>query len=187
VIQRRTGWGILALGLLAAFSFWLTRDAGQEEQAAIYGLDPRLDYALRNFEARYFDQQGRLAARVEAPVFANDAATGEGRIEQPRFEIVHEGALWTILSESAILTPDRERVRFAGIVDMVREEASTAQPLEVQSSEVILEIGPRIVRSTRAVAIREGDSTLEATGFRLDMTKETFQLASKVRGRYVVR
>lgn len=183
-MPRRTVWGIAALGLLAATSFWLTRDVEQEEQASIRGLDPRLDYALRNFEARYFDQQGQLAALVRAPVLANDAATGVGRIEAPRFEIVHEGALWTILSESATLTPDRELVRFAGAVSVTREEAGASQPLEIQTSEATLEIAPRIVRSAAEVAIREGDNTLEATGFRLDMLGETFQLDSNVRGRY---
>lgn len=186
MIQQRTAWGIVALSLLAASSYWLIRDAEQEEQTAIRGLDPRLDYALRNFEADYFDQQGQLAARVEAPLLTNDAATGVGRIERPRFEVVHAGALWTILSESATVTRDRERVLFAGAVSMVREEQTGTLPLQVRSSEVTLEVGPRIVRSENAVAIREGENILEATGFSLDLTQELFQLASDVRGQYAV-
>ena len=84
MIPRRIVHGILVLSTLSALSFWLSRDIRRDERATIGGLDTSLNYAMRDFEARYFDEQGRLAARVEAPLLANDASTGIGRTFQIR-------------------------------------------------------------------------------------------------------
>jgi lipopolysaccharide export system protein LptC len=186
MIPRRTVHGILVLSVLSALSFWLSRDVRRDEQTSIGGLDTSLNYALRDFEARYFDEQGRLAARVEAPLLTNDASTGIGRIDQPRFRVVHEGNLWTILSESATVTPDRERVQLAGAVQMVRVEPGSLRQLDIQTREVTVEIDPRIAHSTEHVVITEGENVLEATGFRLDMSNNQFQLAQGVRGTYAI-
>lgn len=184
MIPRRTVQGILVLSVLSVVSFWLSRDGRRDEGGSIGGLDTSLNYALHDFEARYFDEQGRLAVRVEAPLLTNDASTGIGHIDQPRFRLVHEGNLWTILSESATVTPDRERVHLAGAVKLSQVVPGTLRQLDIQTREVTVEIDPRIAHSTENVVITEGENVLEATGFSLDMTKNQFQLAQGVRGVY---
>ena len=104
MIPRRTLLGIAVVGLLTAVSFWLNRDPDDDGPSAIAGLDTRLNYALQDFEALYYDQRGNLAGKVIAPRLANDAETGIGVIEEPRFQVVHEGRHWTILSEAATVT-----------------------------------------------------------------------------------
>jgi LPS export ABC transporter protein LptC len=187
MIPRRTVTGIAAVGVLAALSFWLNRVPETDEPSAIAGLDTRLNYALQDFEALYYDQQGQLAGKVTAPRLANDAETGIGVIDRPRFQVVHDGHHWTILSESAIVTPDREYVRFSGQVNMLGRDQAQGREVSIQTSEVTLEIDPRIVHSDQAITIVQGQNALNAHGFRLDMTSEQFHLDSQVEGRYVVQ
>lgn len=186
MIQRRTIRGIVVLGVLAALSFWLNRDTTEQRPTGISGLDTRLNYALRDFEARYFDEQGQLAGHITAPLLTNEAETGIGRIDQPRVRVVHEGNLWTILSDSATLTPDRQRVVLTGAVNMTGREAGTLREVEIQSSNVTVEIDPRIARSDEAVTIQQDQDFLAATGFMLDMTSNNFHLDKSVRGHYVL-
>jgi LPS export ABC transporter protein LptC len=179
--------GIAAVGLLAALSFWLNRESGEDAPSAIAGLDTRLNYALQDFKARYYDQQGRLAGTVTAPRLANDAETGIGVIDRPRFQVVHEGHHWTILSESATVSPDQERVVFSGPVSLLGRDQAQGGEVSIQTSEVTLEIDPRVAHSDEAITIVEDRNTLNAFGFRLDMTTEQFHLDKQVEGHYVLQ
>lgn len=187
MMTQRTRLGIAAVGVLAALSFWLNRDPGHDQPSAIAGLDTRLNYALQDFEAQYFDEQGRLAGKLTAPRLANDAETGIGTIERPRFEVMHEGRHWTILSETATVTSDHEFVLFSGRVDMLGKDPELDREVKVRTSEVTLEIEPRMVRSDAEITMLEGTSALNAHGFRLDMTSNQFHLASRVEAHYVVQ
>lgn len=187
MMPRRTMLGIVVIGVLTAVSFWLNRDSDDSAPSAIAGLDTRLNYALHDFEALYYDQQGKLAGKVTAPKLANDAETGIGVIEQPRFQVVHEGRRWTILSEAATVTPDREHVLFSGQVNLMGGEVDQGREVRIRSSEVTLDINPRYVHSEREVTIEEGPNVLNAYGFHLDMTNQQFQLESQVEGQYVTR
>ena len=187
MIPRKTMHGIAVVGALAALSFWLNRESAEDRPGAIAGLDTRLNYALHDFEALYYDQAGKLAGRVTAPGLANDAETGIGVIDQPRFRVVHEGRHWTILSETATVTPDREHVRFSGEVSVLGQEIDRGREVRIKTSEVTLDIDPRRIHSNENVTIREGLNALNANGFRLDMTKEQFHLDRQVKGHYVTR
>ncbi len=186
MIPRKTRNGIILLAALAATSFWLGRGTKERLPEPISGLDTQLDYALRNFEARFFDAQGQPAVRMRAPTLTNNASSGIGLVENPSFEIVHEGNLWNIISDSATVTADRERIILSGGVNMRRRDPATARWLEVSTSRLILDVTPRLAHSDRAVLIMEGGDTLEAVGFSIDMSDNSFHLDEQVKGRYVI-
>lgn len=187
MIPRRTLQGIAVVGVLAAVSFWLNRDTAPEGPSVIAGLDTRLNYALQDFEGYYYDEQGRIAGKVTSPRLANDAETGIGQIEQPRFEVVHEGRRWTILSTLATVTPDRAHVVFSGPVDMFSREPGQGDEVTIRTSDVTLDIDPRMAYSDREITILEGPNSLNARGFQLDMTTDQFQLDQQVMGHYVLQ
>jgi LPS export ABC transporter protein LptC len=186
VIPRKTRNGIALLAVLTATSFWIGRGSPEKAALPVAGLDTKLDYALRQFEARHFDADGRQAVRMQAPMLANDAATGIARIERPSFQVIHEGSRWDISAQTATVTADRERIILAGDVSMRRRDRAAAQALEVNTSAMILEVTPRIARSDQAVVIVDSNSTLEAIGFRIDMRDNTYRLDEQVKGRYVI-
>jgi LPS export ABC transporter protein LptC len=171
---------------LTAASFWLGRGGPERAALPVEGLDTKLDYALRQFEARHFDADGRPAIRMQAPILTNDAVTGIASIEKPSFQVIHEGSRWDIAAETATVTADRERIILAGGVSMRRADQAAAQALEVRTSKMILEVTPRIARSDQAVVIVDNNSTLEAIGFRIDMRDNSYRLDEQVKGRYVI-
>jgi LPS export ABC transporter protein LptC len=187
VIPRRTKRGILVLAMLTAVTFWLSRSGGERRRQPIPGLDTRLDYALHEFEARYHDEAGRPALHVRAPTLTNDASSGIGLIENPRFDVLQDGKRWSMVAESATVTADREHVLLTGAVSMRRFESATTRSLEVNASEVVFDVTPRFAHSDRPVVIRDGSDTLEAVGFSIDMGNDSFHLDSRVRGRYVIQ
>ena len=186
MIPRKTRNGVILLAALTAFSFWLGRSGSDPRQEPISGLDTRLDYALHEFEARYFDAGGKQAVRLRAPTLSNDANSGIGVIENPSFEVVQDGNRWNIVAESATVTADREHIVLAGGVNMRRRDPVTAGWLEVNTSEITLDVLPRIARSDQPVVIQEGGNVLEAVGFRIDMNDNSFHLDDQVKGRYVL-
>ena len=184
MIPRQTRRGIFVLAVLTAAILWLGRDGGERRQDPIAGLDTRLDYALHDFEARYYDAEGKTAVNLWAPTLTNNASSGIGVIEQPRFNVVQDGNLWSIVAKSATVTADREHILLTGEVNMRRNDPATARWLEVNTSEMTFDVTPRVAHSDRPVVILEDSNTLEAVGFRIDMKTDSYHLDAQVTGRY---
>ena len=187
MMPRRTGRGIVILSGLVVISFWLRPDQEDNRNQSIVGLDTQLNYALHDFQALYYDLDGRLVGRMESPLLTNDAETGMGWVEKPLFRMVHQENLWTILSESATVTPDRQHVTFEGEVRLIAVSRENGRRMRVDSSEVTFDIDPRVAHSEAAVVIREATNTLKARGFSLDMTNSSFTLNREVQGLYGVQ
>lgn len=170
---------------LAAVTWWLTDDQDSDSSGPIEGLDTRLDYALEDFEMRAFDEAGKPALKLWAPRLTNDALTRIGRVERPRVEVVHEGFLWHLEADSAIISDDQEEVLLGGRVTLTREGALPSDGLRIDSEEVTLIIEQRLARSERPVQVADMAGRINAVGFMVDMLKNEFQMHNDVQGNYV--
>lgn len=186
MIPRKTSQGILVLAALVALTYWASRSTTDRSSTPIAGLDTRLDYALQDFEMQFYDALGQPSAHLRAPELANDAESGIGRISRPVFDIIHRGSEWQIIAESATVSADRERVVLQGDVRMERAVEGDGAPLNISTSELLLQIASRIASSERRVHIADGRDTMEALGFTIDMTINRFQLSDQVKLRYAV-
>lgn len=186
MIQSKTIKGMLLLSTLVAGSFWASSYRQETETSPIEGLDTQLDYALRDFELRYYDELGYPSLDMVAPMLANEADTGIGRITLPVFDIVHRGSRWKIGAESAIVDAARDHLVLSGDVRMRREAGTQGALLEISTSELQLDISPRVASSDRPVRVIEGNDTMEAVGFRVNMDTDTFQLLNRVKLTYAV-
>ena len=186
MIRRKTKTGILLLAVLAAASYWAGREGQDPQQAPSPGLDTQLDYALQDFELKFFDREGRQTIRLTAPVLANNAASGVGEISKPVFDVANDGKFWKIVAESATVQADREHITLSGDVWMHRRELNGAAILDIYTSELMLEVTPRIAFSDRPVRVVDGHDIMEAVGFRVNMNNDNFQLLDKVKLVYAV-
>ena len=186
MIRRKTRTGILLLGALVAASYWAGREKLDGQQAPAQGLDTQLDYALQDFELRFFDLQGHQSIRLRAPVLANHATSGVGEISKPVFNVVHDGNFWKIVAESATVQADREHIRLTGDVWMRRQQPDHAGILDIHTSELMLEVTARIAFSERPVRVVDGSDIMEAVGFRVDMKNDKVQLLDKAKLIYAV-
>jgi LPS export ABC transporter protein LptC len=184
MIQRRTRRGIILLAVLASLSWMLSRESGEVEDRPIRRLDTRLNYAMYDFAGRLLDDEGLVNFKFQAPVLRSDARSGIGTIESPEIRIQQEDEQWYITAESAIMTADQEHVSLTGDVYLARKNQLTGELLEVSTMDVMLNVTPRTASSDSSVYITHSDNRLDATGLRLDMISNTFELLKDVRAYY---
>ncbi|WP_191621210.1 LPS export ABC transporter periplasmic protein LptC [Marinihelvus fidelis] len=186
-MSPRTRRGIILLGGLCLLSFWASRQDTDGEGGPIKGLDTRLDYALGNFRMLAYDEQGTPVVTLWAPRLANDAATGIGELDSPRAELHHEGFRWNIDAQHATISSDREIIQFSGNVRMVRESGEPSDHLEIESSEVMLEVTPRLASSDQWVDVADPAGKMRALGFSVDMLTNHYHLESGITGTYEIQ
>ena len=184
MIATSTRRGLIAASVLFAFTYWLTRedDAGETR---IEGLDTGLSYALEEFEMQAYDDLGAPAIRLWAPRLVNEADTNIGRVDNPRLEVRHEGFLWRLTADTATIGADQEEVYLNGEVQIERTGATPEDRVDIDTRNVTLEVDPRVARSGEAIRVEDVSGVLTATGFRIDMVKDEFQLHNDVQGVYV--
>ena len=186
MIKRKTGAGILILTTLVIGSYWATGTQKEQQQAPIAGLDTRFDYALQDFEMKFYDIEGRPSVYLNAPALTNDAVSGESKVSKPAFEVIHHGNLWNIVAESATVAADHELIKLSGEVRMHRVATAQAGSLDINTSELTLEVTPKKANSDQAVRLVDGNDIMEAVGFRIDMIDNRLQLLDQVKLTYAV-
>ncbi len=184
MISPSTRRGLFVAAALAVFTYWLIRE-DEVRETRIEGLDTGLSYALENFEMRAYDDLGAPAVRLWAPRLVNEADTNIGRVDNPRLEVRHEGFLWRLTADTATIGADQEQVYLNGEVQIERTGATPEDRVEIDTRNVTLEVDPRVAHSGEAIRVRDSAGVLTATGFRVDMVKDEFQLHNDVQGVYV--
>ena len=71
-----------------------------------------------------------------------------------------------------------------GDVYLARRNELTGQLLEISTKDVMLNITPRTASGDSEVSIRQDNDRLDATGLRLDMIANSFELLNDVQAHY---
>jgi len=186
MISRKTQRGIFALVLLTSVSFWATREWRDDAAEPVTGLDPKLNYVLRDFELQVFDRNGKLTLNMQAPVLRNDPVLEIGTIENPLLVLQQQDISWELTADSAIITADKEHIDLSGSVYVQRLELLTGNHAEFNTSEVMVEVTPQTASTTQPVSLFDGRNHMDAVGLYLDMMNDTFQLKQQVEAIYAV-
>lgn len=184
IIRPSVRRGILVLAVAAALSILATRDVKQQLRPDGAEVDTRLNYALIDFEATLLDDAGQLALTIGAPILRNEASSGIGTVTEPDI-LVRQGLNeWRITASSAIVSADREFVSLAGDVKMLRYNSAARDLLEIDTRDLLIAVTPRTASTEARVAMRQAGDRLNATGMRLDMINDRFELLSDVSAFY---
>jgi len=186
MITRKTRNGMTILILLGAFSFWLSRSQDDDKPAPVAGLDPELNYVLRDFELQFFDENGQPSINMRAPVLRNDPKRQLGTIENPVVRLNQAGAVWDMMADTATVTADKEHVQLIGKVVVKRNEPASGRWVEITTREVQIEVTPQTAVSDQPVRMFDGLNQLDAIGLELDMKTKLFTLKQQVKATYVV-
>lgn len=186
MITRKTRRGIVALVILTAVSFWIGHGQDIDIMEPVSGLDPKLDYVLRDFDLQFYDENGQPTIKMQAPVLRNDPQLQLGTIEQPVIVLNQPGLVWKLVAESATVTADKEHVHLSGLVHVQRVDQATGDRVELNTRQVDIEVTPQIARSDQAVSIFDGFNQIDAIGFELDMKTESFKLKQQVKASYAI-
>jgi len=186
MITRKTRRGIISLLLLTAVSFWLSRSQDGAAPEPMAGLDPKLNYVLRDFELQFFDENGQPTINLLAPILRNDPEMQLGTIEQPVMRLYQADAVWDLTADTATVTADKEHVQLLGRVNVRRQQASTGSRVELNTREVQIEVTPQTARTMEPVRISDGHNLVTAVGLELDMKANSFKLKQQVKATYAV-
>jgi lipopolysaccharide export system protein LptC len=186
MITRKTRRGIVVLVILTAVSFWLSRKQDIYITEPVSGLDPKLNYVLRDFELQFYDENGQPTMNLQAPVLRNDPKLQLGTIEQPVIKLNRSGMVWRLGSESATVTADKEHVNLLGLVHVQRVDPATGNRVELNTRQVHIEVTTQIASTDQPVSIFDGYNQVDAIGFELDMKTDQFKLKQQVKAYYAI-
>ena len=186
MITRKTRRGIMALILLTGVSFWATREQRDDSPEPNTGLDPRLNYVLRNFELQVYDVNGKTTLNMKAPVLSNDPVLQMGTIENPLLVLHQQDITWNLTADSATITADKEHVELLGKVYVQRHGLLTGERVELNTSELSIEVTPQTANTFEPVSIFDGINSLNAVGMKMNMMNDTFELKQQVKAIYAV-
>jgi LPS export ABC transporter protein LptC len=187
MITRKTRRGMIALVLLSALSFWISRSQDTQGPEPVAGLDPELDYVLRDFELQFFDEAGKPAVNMRAPVLRNDPKLQLGTIEHPVVRLNQVDAVWDLTADTATVTADKEHVQLIGQVAVRRNEPSSGDWVEINTRDVQIQVTPQTASTDQPVHIFDGYNRVDAIGLELDMKTKTYILKQQVRASYAVK
>jgi LPS export ABC transporter protein LptC len=186
MISRKTRRGIMAMVLLTGISFWATREQREDDIGPVTGLDPKLNYVLRNFELQVFDQNGNATLNLKAPTLSNNPLLKMGRIENPTLVLHQQDITWNMTADSATITADKEHVELLGKVYVHRFETATARRVELNTSELKIEVVPQTASTAAPISLFDGSNHMNAVGMTLDMMSDTFTLKQQVEAIYAI-
>jgi LPS export ABC transporter protein LptC len=186
MITRKTQRGMTALILLSAISFWVTRSQDDDGPEPVAGLDPELDYVLRDFELQFYDEFGQPTINMRAPILRNDPKLQMGTIEHPVVRLNQADAVWDLTADKATVTADKEHVQLIGQVQVKRNEPATGNWVELNTREVQIEVTPQTATTNQPVSMFDGYNRVNAVGFELDMKTKLYSLKHQVKATYAV-
>lgn len=186
MITRKTRRGIIALLLLTAVSYWAGRDGEGTGSEPVAGLDPKLNYVLRDFELQFYDKGGQPTINVQAPVMRNDPEIRLGTIQNPVIRLNQADIVWNLTADSATVTADKEHIQLFGLVHLQRLEASNGRGLDLDTRDVQIKVTPQTASTDQPVSMFDGYNQINAIGLELDMISNTFILKQQVKATYAV-
>ena len=186
MITRKTQRGIVALVALTAVSFWIGHKQDTDVTEPVSGLDPKLNYVLRDFELQFYDANGQPTINLQAPVLRNDPKLKLGTIELPVILLNQADAVWKLTSDSATVTADKEHVQLSGQVHVQRNELASGNWVKLDTRQVHIEVTPQTASTDQAVNLFDGYNQTNAIGLELDMKTNTFKLKQQVKATYAV-
>jgi len=186
VITEKTQRGIIILIVIASASFWLSRSQEDETPNPVSDVDPNLDYVLRDFELQFFDENGNPTLNLQAPLFRNNPDLELGTIENPVMVFHQPDVSWNFTAETATITADKEHVVLSGHVNLQRRELVSGNWVEINTSEVRVEVTPQTATTDQAVNFFDGRNHIDAIGMDLDIINDNLKLKEQVRATYAV-
>jgi LPS export ABC transporter protein LptC len=176
--------GILVLAAAALITFLASRDVREDLRPQPTDVDTRLNYALFDFQALLLDKEGRLAMTIEAPLLRNNARSGVGSITRPEIFVREAGNEWRIKARSAVVSADHEFVSLTGDVRMQRYNAIDSDRLEIDTRDLLVSVTPRIATTDAGITMRHAGDRLKATGMKLDMVANRYEMLNNVSAFY---
>ncbi len=174
-------WRQLALaGLALALAFGVRWWWPSERSPAVLPSlpDPRFDYTLENFSARFSNDAGELELLVSGPRLVHDSIARTATLEQPRFLFEPDGGDWRGTADLARFERDDDLLLLEGNVRIT--QALEQGAIMLTGERLQHDRQARTISSHQTVEIRRPGTWLRAGGLRMELDDDTIELFNDV-------
>ncbi len=182
----RTPLLLTLLIVLAALSLWMqwhTKPAASP--VAKTGSGP--DYYLENFTITVTDTDGAPRYFIKSSYMEYVSGQETVTLIQPQLLFHNENhSSWKVTGERARITEQGKQVMMEGKVLLEQHSESSDETLRIETADLLLLPDLRRAETAAEVAMKTDDSTIDAIGFRVDLTQDKLNFLHQTRGRYYV-
>lgn len=132
--MKRRVFAAAALALLAALMVRWWWPAGVPETDRPSPPDPRFDYVLGDFHARFYDDKGHLDLELRGPRLEHTEAARQALIIDPDFRIRSDDAVWDGHARSALLQRESDHLTLER--DVVVTRPHPRGPVTIRSERI---------------------------------------------------
>jgi lipopolysaccharide export system protein LptC len=160
---------LVLMALLALGTWWLVKNtptaAGPAAPAAVR-QDP--DYTMARFAIERFDRGGRLHLRLEGEALRHYPDTDRFEVDAARIvAVAPDGRVTRATARRALGTGDMSELQLLGDAQVSSEQAN-AEPITMRSEFLHAFLVTEKVTTNRPVQVRQGTSSLQASGLFYD-------------------
>jgi LPS export ABC transporter protein LptC len=180
--------GSIALAILlaiAAAALWMfvLREETQAPSPTIEAAD--LGYYLRDARLVGLDANGHTLYTLRAERIEQRASDGSVSMRQLTVDYAPgSDTPWTAVADTGSIPASADVMELEGNVRLERTGPADAEPLQIDTTELELDVRQRIARTQATVDLVQGNDKLTATGLEADLRGEKLKLGSRVRARF---
>ncbi|MFP4161495.1 MAG: LPS export ABC transporter periplasmic protein LptC [Ectothiorhodospira sp.] len=180
------GWrlGVLLLVLAASLGYWLATGTDQRRLATPGTVSPDApEFFAQEFTLWSMDETGALRYRLSGQRMEERQRDGARLLTAPVLLVQERGnPRWVLRSEGGWISPDDDRIRLSGQVDLNRAVASGRSPLDIRTRDVLVKVTEREAITGAPARLRAPHYSAEGIGMTLNLARETLDLHRQVRG-----
>lgn len=142
--------------------------------------DTRFDYTLRDFQSEFYNNQGQLEWRIEAPTLTHESSTKTALIDTPTVVIEPDGQRWNAQADQGTILRNEDEIVLTGNV-VVRQTLGEGERV-ITSDRLHHDRRGRTIVAERNVNITEPGASLRTGRLHIDLDSETMEFYDHVQG-----
>ena len=179
---------LLLIILLAIASGWVFESIEKNPILTKKKLRHNPDYFLKNFTATTMDKFGKPAYKVKAVHLEHFPDDDSIKMQQPFFTFYEKNKkAWTVQANEAVALQKKDEIYLTGNVILKQiSSVKNKQPIRLNAEQLTIEPKRDLAHTKSKIKLYKGQSTIQATGMRADMSKKRIEFLSKTRSHYVI-
>lgn len=187
--MNKVGYIILFIIVIAiaATSSWLLQKVDTEPFDTVKPVPHNMDYFLTNFDASIMDKEGKPHYNLKGDYLEHFPDDDSIDIVQPKIKMFRvKLPPWKVDSKKARILNEGKLIYLNGKVFMKRPQSKNEAEINLQTSNLMLDLNRDYAETKDAVYIQTENHHLKAVGMRVYLEDGRLELLSKVRGVYHV-
>ena len=180
--------GKIALGLLAAITWWLAFMQQTEPEEIPAKASHKIDYFLKDFNARSMTLNGDLKQRIRSEHMQHFVDDDSTELTNPKITMYSTGKPdLNIESETGYISADGELILLNGAVHIKRSALKNIAPLEIDTHNLRVQIPDDFAETDEFVTIKSAGNTIQGIGLRAHFREPiNIKILEKVNGHHEI-